>query len=444
MGSRSTPLWLAMLALLALVGCTSPVGSSSSDVVESVRPTDGADGGLGTWFEQAKLITDRGMLAAAFEAAGYTPPPGTYLIVARVTDGVDQPAFEYFSLGDTAFEYSAERYWPASTVKVMAAVGALQTLGEYGLTGAAEVALQDEDGAYAGSVRKLYDAAITVSDNVAYNRLMEIAGFDELNDGQLVAEAGFPTMVLQRRFARHSEDDNLRSSPEIHYQEMGVSGVIEARLGTGQHPECPREGNCTTLFELLEAARRVALHDELPSRDRLPIDASDVAGLQQAMRQAPSRMEQGAMAAFGGSATIVNKTGSVAGDDRLDHGLIVNDATLQRYVVAMSMPYDDTSDAQASELVRQALLALESYQGATAPLQRDGGVSISASLDAGAVVVTAAAAEVLEVWLDGQAVAVEGSKIAVDIDEPGAHLLTVTAVAEGRPIGYRNFIVDVQ
>ena len=150
------------------------------------------------------------------------------------------------------------------------------------------------------------------------------------------------------------------------------------------------------------------------------------------------------MAAFGGAAMVVNKTGSVAGDDRLDHGLIVNEATSERYLVALSMPYDATSDAQSNALVRQALVAMRSYAGATAPLQRDGGATIFASLDEGRVVVTSAEAEVLEVWLDGQAVAVDNGAIVVDIDEPGAHLLTVRAMAQGHPIGHRNFVARVQ
>jgi len=408
----------------------------------------------GTWFERAVLAADRTSLAAAFSQAGYSPPSGTFLLAAQVLPGLGQPAFRYLSLGESGFDFSDGSYWPASTVKLTAAVGALWTLGQLGLSGAASVSFTDDDGAYSGTVKGLYDKALSISDNVAYNRLMEIAGFDPLNDQLLVPAQSLPKMVLQRRYTHPLPTSNLRTSPPISYAEGTKSGTIPQRVGVGQHPSCPDEGNCTTLFELLDVMRRVTLHDELPAGDRFPLGAADVGGLHAALVASDTDfLEPGASQALGHPALIMNKPGAVYSLDRLDHGLIEDSVTKERFLVAWSMPYAATSDAMASELTRRALLALKAGASQAPPLQRDAGVSMlinvedngpgaSAGTRSHTFTISAPGADSLELWLDRfplPAPTKAGPVFVLThaLYNGGERLLVVRALAAGKLVGYR-------
>jgi hypothetical protein len=405
------------------------------------------------WYWQGTRAADRASLAAALAKAGYTPPAGTYLLAAEVVGGLGQPAFRYYSLGEAAFTFSSGKYWPASTVKLTAAVGALWTLKGYGLSGAATVTFTDADGAYAGTVTSLYQQAITVSSNVAYNRLVEIAGFDPLNDTYLVPDQGLPQLVIQRRYTHPTPTADLRTSPPIAYTEGAKKGTIPKRVGKGVHPSCPNEGNCTTLFELLDVLRRVNLHGQLPAAERFPLTTQDVNKLRAAMLKAPTFLEPGASQALKNKVEIYNKSGQVYGDDRLDHGLIVCPSTGERYLIAWSMPFQTTTEAQGSELTRRVLLALKGGAATAPPLQLEAGVKIAIQLtDLGpgaaastrryAIAVDAPGADALELWIDRYtlpAPAKSGAhfKLTHDFSGLGERLLVVRARAKGKLIGYR-------
>lgn len=408
-----------------------------------------------TWFEQGVLAADRASLGAAFAQAGYSPPAGTFLLAAQVLPGLGQPAFRYLSLGESGFDFSDGRYWPASTVKLTAAVGALWTLGQLGLSGAASVSFSDDDGSYSGTVENLYDKALSISDNVAYNRLMEIAGFDPLNDQLLVPAQSLPTIVLQRRYTHPLPTSDLRTSPPISYSEGAKSGTIPKRVGVGQHPSCPDEGNCATLFELLDVMRRVTLHGELPAGDRFPLGTVDVGGLQAALLASDTDfLEPGASQALGHPAVIMNKPGAVYSLDRLDHGLIEDSVTKERFLLAWSMPYAATSSAVASELTRQALLALKSGASQAPPLQRDAGVPVlinvkdigpgaAAGTRSHTFTISAPGADSVELWLDrfplpGPTKIGPYFVLSHELYNGGERLLVVRALASGKLVGYRG------
>lgn len=406
-----------------------------------------------SWSDRLETLANRTRLAAAFKAARYVPPSGTYLLAARVLPGVKQPAFSYFSLGTTGFAFSRGRYWPASTVKLTAALGALHTLARYKLSGGATVSFSDDDGSYSGTVSALYRKAIVASNNVAYNRLMEIAGFDELNDRFLTPPRGFARMVLQRRYTKPLPTSNLRRSPRIRYAEGSRKGEIAPRLGTGKHASCPNEANCITLAELLDVMRRVTLDKELPAAHRFAIGRSDLAGLKKALHDAPTRLEPGASRALGHSVTVYNKRGEVWGNDRLDHGLIVDKVSGARYLIALSMPYNATSDAAASELTRHALAAIKTVRREP-PLQLDAGVSIRVRVDrakpasaSGGVryrfTIDAAGATSAELWLGRTRVTTTkrdgaGRLVAeASVSKTTAQDVIVRALASTKLIGYR-------
>ena len=312
------------------------------------------------WFAQVREHADTTRIAAYFEKIGFTPRPHTYALIAPIYSNGGQIELEYYSYLDTAFEYSmapdgSENYWPASTVKLAACVLALMRMQEFGVDSQATIALDDIDGHYEGTVENLCRAAIIPSDNHAYNRLMEIAGFDRINDEYLPHVLHMPRMVLQRRYLRAHPHDNLRSSPEIQFTLGDVQGSIPASQSAGKiRPECPREANCTTLAELAEVMLRTVMHENLPDGRRLPLPQPEIDRIRAALLEAPSCIGKGVRRALGPDAKVYNKGGKVTSDDRLEVAVVTNGDA--RYLIALSVPYyegvEEETNAIAEHLIR--------------------------------------------------------------------------------------------
>ena len=335
------------------------------------------------WYQRASLLSDRRALLQVL--GNGTVPDGSFLLATRIVRGVGQPGYELYSLGNSAFAYSWKKYWPASTVKLVATVGALRTLKTYGLNGNAVVEMRDADGSYRGPVFRLYQRALIKSTNVDYNRLVEIAGFDALNRHHFNARWGTPRMVLQRRYTHPTPTANLRDSPPIRFQKGSKRGVIPARHGTLTHPRCPEEANCVTLFELQEVLRRLMLHDEIPEEQRFPLAKIDRRRIRAALLKSHKKIDGAAASALGKDVRVYNKAGRVPGDDHLDNALIVDEHG-NRYLLALSVPYssarepDAVSAKKLSRLAQRALAFLANSTKSGLWLQADAGVPIRASM----------------------------------------------------------------
>lgn len=438
-----------------------PDSAHTGDAEPSIDGGTLVDHGLAdwSWYDQAAAVCDRTSLSQSFITAGYTPPPGSYIMAAEVPDGVDQPAFRFYTWNDTGFVYSTGNFWPASTIKLTAAVGALRTLGDYGLSGSATLTFTDDDGSYHGTVENLYDLALRVSGNISYNRLMLIAGFDAINDIYLVEDEGLPHMVLQRRYTHPYPGSNLRTSPPMDYSENGLSGTIPERIGTGQHPECPNEGNCTTLFEIMEVMRRVTLHDEIPDQHQYPIEPADIQRIMTALSASDTTLGPGVNQALGNSVEIYNKTGFVPANDRLDHALIIDNSTGKRYLIALSLPEPTTTESDLSNLARRVIEGLTAGLSTAPPLQLTSGPDITVQLDDNGpgtqpetrsytIRIDAPGADYVDVWFDRwqlPAPVLEGAYFRLDHDfsNSGKRLMTVMARSSNISIAYRALTVEI-
>ncbi len=411
-----------------------------------------------TWYEQAEILCDRTTLAKSFATIGYKPMAGSYLVAARVIAGRDQPSFEYYSLGDTGFAYSDGRFWPASTIKLMAAVGALSTLSKYGLTGNTYIDLTDARSRYRGTVAGLYKNAIIHSNNLAYDRLVMIAGFDELNDNLLTPENGFPTMTLQCPYYHGVEEPSLRTSPTIIYKQRKLEGEIPARHSDREHRECPDDGNCTTLFELLDGLRRVMLHNEIPKKDRFPLHKKDVERLHAHLLEAKNKLEPGVSEALGHSVRVYNKAGRVPGADQNDHAFVVDEVTGARYLIALSVPdtllSDEKTQEKVMELASNTLKVLARRNRAGVPLRRDGGLPIDIEIvpirsEEGAYSITVTGdgeVDKLTLWRGRDVLSeTDGGTIETrsTVRKDGRDLLIVQAKRKGRTVGYRALAVTL-
>ncbi len=268
-------------------------------------------------------------LDARLAAAGYGLSPHALVYGAEVVGGPNGPTYRPFEAGEGAL---AEDFWPASSIKVLAALGALDFARSLGFTGDALVVFNI--GERARTLRSIYEAAIRDSSNADYDLLVQIAGRDRLNSQFLTAAHGFPATSITRSYAGADFDT---SPPMI--MEQGDRRTYVPERSAVLKPEC-RAGNCSNLFEMTESVRRVVLNDEIPPFERFDIDTRDVAGLRQALLGADGFFPAAVAATLGTGARIYAKPGDAADRDCLDIALIES-TTGRRYLLAASVPHSE-------------------------------------------------------------------------------------------------------
>jgi hypothetical protein len=429
-----------------------------------------------SWDQQVRRLIDRSTLGAALREAGYVLPEGAAVFAARIVPGVDGPAYVLYQAGTGAF---SKDFWPASTVKVLAALAALDFVRSLGFTGAAQVTFDpgtatataafqaaaeakadadadadtdaDAEVKSSDTLRAIIDRAVRISSNADYDLTVLVAGLDRLNETFLAPANGFPWTILERSYT----GNGVRDSPGFTLAEGTRVLRVEPRRGRAEYG-CPEHGNCASLFELTEAVRRVVLRDEIPPAERFALDPADLAALTDALCNTESSyFLDGARRAFGVEPRICHKTGSVRDRDFLDHGLLENPATGARYLLAASLPDQGgatESKAALSELAEQVLRFLLRQTGGFA-LQPDAGVPLAVQLDRAegtprrspkfVLTVDAPGADAIAAFVDGRPLGTATGAGPRFVTEPlrlpwGDRLLVVTASRNGVPIGYRG------
>jgi Beta-lactamase enzyme family len=286
-------------------------------------------------------------LAAAFAAAGYDLPEGTSVYVARVTTVGGRLAYDEAEAGGGPYDSS---FWPASSIKVIAAIGALEYLRTLGFTGGATVA---SAGGWTSSVRDLYVTALRDSSNEAYDRLVQIAGVDWLNQ-DFLADNGFPVTVIQRSYSGEGV-----ASAAMTVAEGDRSVDVPAR---DPDPDAdygvPDAGNRSDLYEMVNAVRRVTLDAELPPADRLGLAPDDLAAMSQALLDSEGFVDPGVARALGDDALVYNKPGWAPGEACVDVGLVVDPATGNRWLIGVASPDDGGACTALADIAALALRAV--------------------------------------------------------------------------------------
>lgn len=270
-------------------------------------------------------LSNPASLDAGLAAIGYNVPAGADVYAAKVTSTPAGLSYDDYQAGGGAL---ASGFWPASSIKVLAAVGALEYVNKLGFTGAATVTFAGGGGPW--TIKSIYDAAIRASSNSDYDLLVRIAGVDWLNKEFLTSARGFPVTVIQRSYAGSS----VMSSPAMTLAEGGRKVTVPARTGHVD-ADCP-QGNCSNLFEMSESVRRVVLNDEIPPGERFAIAHADVDGLSAALLGADGWFEPAVVRVLGAGARVYSKPGYVGDRDCMDVTLI--DAKGQRLLLAATVP----------------------------------------------------------------------------------------------------------
>jgi hypothetical protein len=363
-------------------------------------------------FEAVQHLADRSVLGRALAGPDGAPPPGVHALVTRVTEGPGgHLAFRYHALGETPFVDSFGRYYPASTVKLLAVVGALVRLGRLGLTGAAQIRFDTGEVQWSGTVRDLYRLTLLHGSNPAFDRLMWIAGFDELNRDFLQGPGGIPRFALQKSLF----GDSLRYSPPIWYEEGERRGVIPPRWGTYVPEGCPRNQNCVTLLGLQEVLRRLVLHERLPAAERFAVSQADVDVIRGVLRQYRSRIAPGLESAIGPGVEVTTTIGYVPGYHLLESSRVVSRARPgEEWLVTLAMPLDEAEqrlpegERALADLARRALAAVVAAPEQPPALGPDAGAPVAVAVvpapgGPARIEISAAGAHRVEVTVDRRA-----------------------------------------
>jgi hypothetical protein len=338
----------ALIVVAVCAGGLSSVQADSQTVqaVESSAPITPAPPPAATAAVADEV--DGPTLEAALADAGVDLPEGASVYAVRIDETGAGTAYE---AGEGA-GYAG--FWPASSVKLLAAVGALEYLADLGFTGEARVTMDGET----FTVADVYEQAIADSSNEAYDQLVRIAGVDWLNERFLTAANGFGDTVIQRSYTGWGVD----VSRTMTVVEDGRRLTVPARRASGSYG-CEDDGNCSTLLDLTESVRRVTLDAELPDEERFDIAPADVAGLADALLASEGFVEPAVSGVLGDQAHVYNKPGYVPGDECVDVAMVSQEAAGERYLLAVETPEDGWMCPGLVEIAIATLEFLQQVQG---------------------------------------------------------------------------------
>jgi len=238
--------------------------------------------------------SDTTTLPRLLKARGFKPPEQFKALVISLGRPGRNKALappRVFSYGSTATD--RENWWPASTVKLYAAIAALEVTHEKGLRPTARATFKYAEGERKGRISGLVHMALVPSNNLAFDRLVEIVGAARLNDVFFTPAKGFTRTVMQRSYfgrvrLEPSGVGTNRHSPAITLSDGRKSVDLPERNPTTAW-DCPDEGNCTTLIDLAEALRRVMLHERLPASQRFALGPAELKVLRRALSHRKKR-----------------------------------------------------------------------------------------------------------------------------------------------------------
>lgn len=222
-------------------------------------------------------IMQAGSLDALIEPVDPDIPKWASVIVIEGND--THPKFSWHHYRDSE---DAVDFWPASTIKIYAAVAALEFLNElqYPLDCALMFERRTESVWQLDAARTLREMISEVfrrSSNEDYTLLLRYVGIDRINTQFLIPERGFPHSALMRDYVVHRPVVYENSEPQRvrMVQADGTSSVIEHQWSGVSYAEqrgatvlSSTTGNCTSTRELAECMRRIMFHEVIPVEER--------------------------------------------------------------------------------------------------------------------------------------------------------------------------------
>ena len=260
-----------------------------------------------------------------------------------MVEGPEGRIYEQYQAGGGALGVD---FWPASSIKVLAALGALDFARSLGYSGSATGTF--DDGGPSRTLRSIYEPAIRESSNYDYDLLVRIAGRDRLNEEFLTAHNGFPVTSISRSYSGLEFEE----SPAMILEEGDRRTYVPVRKAESE-AECDA-GNCSNLFEMTESVRRIVLNDHIPAEQRFDLDPRDLQALSGALLAAEGFLSDAATRALGAGARVWSKPGDADGLDCLDVAFVESKAG-KRFLVAATVPHSSGGCEVLSRLARGVL-----------------------------------------------------------------------------------------
>ncbi len=223
-----------------------------------------------------------GSLDPLMRELGFRPPEKFRALVVRLELSPDRSRV----VGRQLYDYGGlaarvDGWNPASTIKLYAAVSAIERLDRLGYGPDTTVTFHYPRGDKTFTLEKLFEDAVHWSNNLAHNRMVQLAGFDQLNgpNGTL-KRAGLHQSAIMRAYASgdwvaEGHAKSLRAAPRITLRQPS-SGRYKARKNTlpasegKAQTEC-RNAACTSISDLGKMMCRLMLHEQLPAAHRLQL-----------------------------------------------------------------------------------------------------------------------------------------------------------------------------
>ena len=267
-------------------------------------------------YTTVSYTVDTRALERLMRAEGFSPPPRFKAYVVEITFDDARRTI----VGERRFDWRGtsddDNGWnPASSVKLFAALAAIDFARELGFSNDATLVFHGASGDRTRRLDDLVSRALGPSDNIAYNELVQFVGFDRMHETFLASANGLRRTALRRAYERTrwmemGEASSFMASPRVTLRERGRTHELPARRGTAR-TDCGGSA-CTTLHDLGEAMRRLMLQEQLPAGGHFDLPREDLLTIRRALRAERRRGEEvvDALAGhFDARATFYHKAG---------------------------------------------------------------------------------------------------------------------------------------
>jgi len=240
------------------------------------------------------IIENNKKLPALMIQRGFNPPQRFKALVIEFTFNksrttiIKEERYGYHKTAEHSGGWNA-----ASSVKVFPAIAAIQYVRKLGFNPNARLTFHGEQ-EVSHRLIDLIKNALTPSDNIAYNRLIQFVGFDRLHGEFLTERHGIRQTALTRAYGgpawkKLGEKRSLRVSPQITIQLAGLKKKLPGRAGKVT-PACG--GTCTSLHDLAMNLRNLMLQEQLLPRNTYRLRRSDLIMIRRALRADRKRGEE--------------------------------------------------------------------------------------------------------------------------------------------------------
>lgn len=211
----------------------------------------------------------------------------TICAIEQGSDGT--PVFRFHDYRETGWRTD---FWPASTIKLYAAIAALEFVEENGFPMDTMIQFEHQEppGKWipdcARSLREMLSEVFSRSSNEDYTLLLRLVGIDRVNTQFLVPGRGFPHSALMRGYVTRRPYVYNRTEPQRVTLRTadGTKQLAFEHTWSGRFYAAERgctvidanTGNVTSPRELAECLRRVMFHEHLSPEERYRISSEQL------------------------------------------------------------------------------------------------------------------------------------------------------------------------